>query len=139
LSYRVLETFTLKNRFEQVIYNDGINSESKGYVVYQDLSYKPKTIPMTFSLRYALFDTDDYNSRIYAYENDILYSFSVPAYYGKGSRFYIMTKVKLRKNIDFWLRFSQTYFTDRSVISSGLTEIEGNIKSEIKFQIRIKI
>jgi len=138
LSYKVLGNITLKNRFEQHIYNDGINPISRGYVIYQDLVYKPQIIPFSFYFRYALFDTDDYNSRIYAYENDVLYAFSVPAYYGKGSRFYTMIKIKLRKNIDFWLRFSQTYYVDRNVISSGLSEIDGNTKSEVKAQIKIK-
>ncbi len=138
LSYRVLGNVSLKNRFEQIIYNDGINPISKGYVIYQDLVYKPQIIPFSFYFRYAVFDTDDYNSRIYAYENDVLYAFSVPAYYGKGSRFYTMIKIKIRKNIDFWLRFSQTYYVDRNVISSGLSEIDGNTKSEIKAQIKMK-
>ena len=138
ISYKVLRNITLKNRFEQIIYNDGINPVSKGYLIYQDLVYKPKIIPFSFYFRYALFDTDDYNSRLYAYESDVLYAFSIPAYYGKGSRFYTMIKIKLRKNIDFWLRYSQTYYVDRNVISSGLTEIDGNTKSEIKMQIKIK-
>lgn len=138
LSYKVLGNITLKNRFEQIIYKDGVNPISRGYIIYQDLIYKPQIIPFSFYFRYALFDTDDYNSRLYAYENDVLYAFSVPAYYGKGSRFYAMVKIKLRKNIDFWLRFSQTYYVDRNVISSGLTEIDGNTKSEIKAQIKIK-
>ena len=138
ISYKVLGNITLKNRFEQVIYNDGVNEESRGFVIYQDIVYKPKVIPLSFYFRYAFFDTDSYDSRIYSYENDVLYSFSVPAYYGKGSRFYFMTKIKIRKNIDFWFRYSQTYFVDRKVISSGLNEINGNTKSEIKAQIRVK-
>ena len=90
-------------------------------------------------MRYALFDTDSYNSRIYAYESDILYAFSIPAYYSKGSRLYFNLKYTLRDFLDIWLRYSQTYYSDLDVISSGLNQINGNAKSEIKVQVRIKI
>ena len=32
------------------------------------------------SVNYDYFETDDYNSRIYAYENDVLYYFSIPVF-----------------------------------------------------------
>ena len=45
---------------------------------------------------------------------------------------------RINKNLDFWLKFDQTYYSNISVISSGLTEIDGNKKSEIKAELRIK-
>jgi len=30
--------------------------------------------------RYCIYNTDDWDSRIYLYENDLLYSFSIPAF-----------------------------------------------------------
>jgi hypothetical protein len=68
-----------------------------------------------------------------------LYDYSIPAYYYKGSRFYILAKYKFGKNIDFWIRFSQTYYSGLDKIGSALDEIDGNLKSEIKLQLRIKI
>ena len=60
---------------ELVNYNKEENPFETGYLIYQDVVYKPKSSPFSFSFRYGLFDTDSYNSRIYAYENDILYVF----------------------------------------------------------------
>ncbi|MFT4771736.1 MAG: hypothetical protein ACI9D1_001770, partial [Cryomorphaceae bacterium] len=40
------------------------------------------------------------------------------------------------RNTDIWLRVAQTYFTDRQVVGSGLEEIDGNTRTEMKFQIR---
>ena len=86
------------------------DQKSKGFVAYQDLIYAPKSIPFKVQTRFAIFDTDDYDTRIYAYENDVLYAFSVPAYYGKGTRFYLNLNYKLNRTFNFWLRYSQTYF-----------------------------
>ncbi|MFQ3579869.1 MAG: helix-hairpin-helix domain-containing protein, partial [Bacteroidales bacterium] len=84
------------------------------------------------------FQTDDYDTRIYAYENDLLYVFSVPAYYYRGSRFYTMVKYSFGKAIDVWLRYSRTLYTNKDYISSGLNKIDSNTKSEIKFMMVVK-
>jgi len=94
--------------------------------------------PLSFSFRYGIFDTDSYNSRIYAYENDVLYTFTIPAYYNRGTRTYLTLRYKIKKGIDIWLRYGLTYYDNLNVISSGLEEIQGNHKSEIKAQIRFK-
>jgi hypothetical protein len=90
-------------------------------------------------MRYAIFDTDSYDSRIYAYESDILYAFSIPAYYSKGTRMYVNLKYTFKDFMDIWIKYSQTYYSDKNVISSGLTQINGNTKSEIKVQVKIKL
>ncbi len=64
--------------------------------------------------------------------------FSIPAYYYKGSRFYVMLKYEISENIDFWLRLSQTYYSNKTTISSGTTKIDGNTYSEIKAQLKIR-
>ena len=102
------------------------------------MSYKKLSFPFSFSLRYAIFDTESFNSRIYAYENDVLYAFSIPAYNGRGTRFYVTTKYRIKRGVDLWLRFAQTYYTDRVTIGSGREEIDGNTRSEVKAQLRFK-
>jgi hypothetical protein len=102
------------------------------------LIYKQLSSPISFAARYALFETDSYYSRIYAYENDVLYAFSIPAYNGRGSRFYISAKYHIARGIDFWLRYAQTFYSDRNEIGSSKEQINGNTKSEIKAQLRLK-
>ncbi len=138
LSYRVSKTIQLKNRLELVKYQKGENDVENGYLIYQDINYKSVKIPLSLSFRYGVFDTESYNSRIYAYENDVLYYSSFPAYYSKGTRTYIILKYTITKGIDIWLRCAQTYYTDKKTVSSGLNEIEGNKKSEVRAQIRFK-
>jgi hypothetical protein len=138
LSYQVTASIALKSRVEYLIYHKGDDNPEHGYLIYQDIRYKPQKLPFALSFRYALFQTDSYNSRMYAYENDVLYSYSIPAYYYKGSRFYAMITLKLYRHLDLWLRYSITNYSNQTIVSSGLNEIQGNHKSEIKAQIRLK-
>ena len=108
---------------------------SRGILLYQDLLFRKLNTPYSFSTRLAYFSTDDYQSRIYAYENDLLYQFSIPAFYGQGLRYYFNYRHRL-KNITVELRWSQTIYRNQSTISSGNEEIEGNKRSELKLQIR---
>ena len=93
----------------------------------------------TFSTRYALFDTDDYDNRQYVYERDVWLAFSFPAYYGVGVRSYAMVHYKVNQKIDLWVRWARTSYTDRDTIGSGGETIYGNTKNDLKFQARIKI
>ncbi|MEZ5009172.1 MAG: helix-hairpin-helix domain-containing protein [Chitinophagales bacterium] len=136
--YRATSQLTLKSRVEFAWYNDGVNPTSKGILAYQDVNYRFKKIPLSLSARYALFQTDSYDSRIYTYENDLLYVFSIPSFSGRGSRYYLTAKVDLHRHIDFWIKWSQVIFPNVESISDGTEEIENNVRSEIKLQVRFK-
>lgn len=139
ISYSVSKTIKLKNRLELIDYKLDNNKTEKGYLVYQDIVYSKMGKPLSVTLRYAIFQTDSYNARIYAYENDVPGSYSIPAYYDRGSRFYIMLDYNLTRRIELWLRYSQTFYDNKDVISEGsLTEIQGNTKSEVRAQVRFK-
>lgn len=137
-AYQVNKSIQLKSRIEVNQYQIGESPKEGGFLIYQDINYKQLSFPLSFSIRYAIFDTDSYNSRIYAYESDVLYAFSIPAYNGRGTRFYITTKYHISRGIDVWLRYAKTYYTDRTSIGSGKDEIQGNSRSEIKAQLRLK-
>lgn len=111
--------------------------KENGYLIYQDIIFHHATLPLTSSIRYALFDTDSFDTRIYAYENDILYAFSIPAYFNKGSRFYFNLKYKLNKNASLYFRYAQTQYANTKNISSGTSKISGDTKSEIKLQLKL--
>ncbi|MCF8364802.1 MAG: helix-hairpin-helix domain-containing protein [Bacteroidales bacterium] len=138
VSYSVIPSVILKNRFEYLQFKNVDRQTSNGFLIYQDVMYRPENKPYDLTLRYALFNTDDYDARIYAYENDVLYAFSIPGYYYNGSRFYVLLKWEILDNLDFWLRFSQTFYNHQTTIGSGLDEIDGNTRSEIKMQLRLR-
>lgn len=137
-SYSAARNIQFRSRVEFSEYKRGAEPVSRGFMIYQDVSYDFKKAPLKLSFRYAFFDTDTYDSRIYAYENDLRFFFSIPAYSGRGTRVYAMVKYDIGRNIDFWLRWAQYYYTDRNEIGSGKELINGNTKSEIKAQLLFK-
>lgn len=137
-TYKLTDAIKLKSRVELVNYDKQDSPFETGYLIYQDVIYKALSSPFSFSFRYALFDTKSYNSRIYAYENDVLYQFSIPAYYNRGTRTYLTIRYQIKRGVDIWLRYALTYYDNIDVISSGLEQINANHKQEIKAQIRFK-
>ena len=137
INYKEGDNWDFANRLETSSINLG-NQQEMGYMLYQDVKYKPLFSKISFTSRYVLFNTPTYDSRIYAYENDVLYGYSIPAYYGKGSKIYLVAKCNIIRNLDFWLRIAHTTYTDRMVLKSGWDEIEGNKMTEIKLQLRYK-
>lgn len=136
LSYKISRSVALRNRIEILWYdNNGINKEN-GFLSFADIIFKPLLKPYSGVLRLQYFETDGYNSRIYAYENDVLYSYSIPAFFDKGFRYYCTLNYELSKKISFWLRWAQTIYRDKNSFGSGLDEIPGNKKTEIKIQSR---
>ena len=106
-----------------------------GFMVYQDMVYSPISSPWTFSGRVTLFDTDGYDSRIYTYENDLIYYYAIPAFSDLGSRYYINVRYKGIRNLTAEIKFAQTRQLDATSIGSGNDEIPGNVRSEIRMQL----
>jgi hypothetical protein len=109
-------------------------SKSNGYAFIQDIETKIKRCQIKGRLAY--FNTDSYDSRIYAYENDVLYAVSFPAYNGKGWRYYLIGKMPISRNLDAWIRIAQTNVNDSATMGSGTNEIEGSRKTDLKVQLK---
>ncbi|NPA68660.1 MAG: helix-hairpin-helix domain-containing protein [Chlorobi bacterium] len=138
INYRLSKNLILKNRIEYAQYETPETETENGWMIFQDINYMLPAFPLKINARIAFFDAS-YNARIYAYENDILYGYSIPAYSGQGIRTYLTLKYTVIKDfIDIWLRFANFAYADRDVIGSGYDEIQGSNKSEVKFQIRFK-
>jgi len=135
-SYKLNSSVSLRNRVELMWYdNNGVNKET-GFLTFFDFIYKPLLSPYSGVLRLQYFETDGYNSRIYAYENDVLYSYSIPAFFDKGFRYYLTVNYDLGRKISFWLRWAQTIYKNKDIIGSGLDAINGNRRTELKIQAR---
>ena len=139
LNYQITESIRLKSRIEYVTINRLSTEQEDGIVISQDILYKPKNFPVDLSVRYVLFDTDSYDSRIYTYENNALYVFSVPSYYYTGSRAYALIRYQFLRRFDLWVRYGVSIFDNRSSIGSGSEEIQGNKRTDLTVQLRVKI
>ncbi len=130
------EKIRWSNRIEFSDYKEEENREF-GWLIYQDLRYTLSVLPLSFTIRYAFFDTESYASRIYAYEHDVLYAFSVPAYYSKGYRTYVNLHFN-KSHFDVYCKIGQTKYMDKEKLGSGPAMIDGNTKTEVKLQMMLK-
>ena len=137
-SYKVNPTFTVRSRIENIWYDRNGEATENGFLMYADVIFKPMLKPLSGSVRVQYFETDGYNSRLYAYENDVLYSFSIPVFYDKGYRYYLNVNYDINKKLSVWGRVAQYFYPTKTIIGSGLDEIKGNKRTEVKLQILYK-
>jgi hypothetical protein len=139
LSTQITPDIKFKSRIEYTHVDKTIAPDEDGVAFVQDIIYKKLKFPFTFTLRYAVFDTKSYDSRVYAYENDVLYSYSVPALYYKGQRAYFIVNWDITRNFEIWVRVASTIYDNQTTQSAGsLNQIDSNHKTELKLQARIK-
>ena len=91
---------------------------SYGVSIAQDIAYDftPYTVhhmPLSLRLRLQGFDAQKWENRIYLYEHDVLYAFSIPATYGLGGRAYVCMRWQMIKQLALYLRVSETVYSDK--------------------------
>jgi hypothetical protein len=100
--YPVNENLILGTR---IYYKLAEQSGSRGMLLLQEMNYRFGSLPLTLWARYSLFNTDDWDTRIYVYENDLVYSYSIPAFYERGSRCYLMAGWKIRDKAEMRIKY----------------------------------
>lgn len=136
-AYQAHPNVQMRTRAEWSVYSNA-DGTSHGFMVYQDINYKRIGSKITYSLRYALMDSPNWNTRIYAYENDVLYAFSILPYYGRGSRIYGMIKVDVARGVDFWARYGAFLYDQTREISAETAGPTDVINSDVHLQLRFQ-
>ena len=113
--------------------------DEHGYLIYQDVTAKLLEKKLSMTLRYALYNTSSYQSRIYTYESDVLYLSSTPAFYGRGSRTYLNANYKLNDTFTFYFKTSYTQNHDGRIMGTGLELTNTDHKVDLHFQVKIKL
>lgn len=128
----------LRSRLDWGFSQSGTSAQSSGFAVYQDILFRPIDFPLGFTARFSIFDTPGFNTRFYSFENNVLYNFSIPAYYNRGTRFYINFRYRLSRNITLEWRIAQTYWANQPTIGSSSEEIAGQKRTDTSAQLRWK-
>ena len=138
VSNQISKSLELRNRIDWGFFEDEVGGRKKGFMVLQDVIFRPIDFPLSFTARYAIYDTDGYQIRFYHYENNLIYTFSIPAYYGKGTRFYLNLRYRPNPSLTLEARYAQTYWANSNSIGSGLELIDGPTRSHVSAQIKLK-
>jgi hypothetical protein len=127
LQHKVNSEWECRFRFESnLITGTGIETEH-GFMVYADWFWDPLYKPFSLNLRAMVCETSSYTSRIYAYENDVLFYNIVPGFYGTLGRVYINGRLNMTKTASMFLKISKTF---RST--------EGNWQTRVQFNYTIR-
>ena len=142
LSFQVTKTIMLRTRAELCIFSHQYIDEQKaGYLFYTDLTFKPLNSIIAGNIRFQFFEVENYDTRIYAYENDVEFVTSIPGFYNNGIRCYLnfsaKMKVKFLSNRQLTVNFkaASTVYNNISSIGNGPDLIYGNRVSTGKLQI----
>jgi hypothetical protein len=90
--------------------------QSYGVSLAQDIAYDFQSpmsnyqIPLSIRLRLQGFDAREWANRIYLYEHDVLYAFSIPAVYGLGGRAFICLRWQIIPQLALYFRVSETVY-----------------------------
>jgi len=108
--------------------------KTQGWMLIQECSYSRRNWKLT--ARMALFDTETFDNRLYAYEQNAVGTFAIPAFSGRGSRQYLLAQYRIHSRITAYFRIAQTHYTDREAISSGMQEISGPKQTDTVLLLR---
>jgi len=137
--------FTLRTQIRARIYNekeDETVSNSIGYAFSQSALWQCsywKSCPFTIDGQACYFRTDDYDSRLYLTERNILYGFGLPMLYGEGLRYSVTSTIKIGPRINVDLKWAMTNYANRHSIGSGLQKIDSNTQQDLWLQLRLAL
>ncbi len=94
---------------------------------------------LSLDARMAVFDVDAFEARVYAYESDLRFRFSVPAFGGRGVRQYLVARWDALPGIRVEARYAQTVRQDVANLSSGLDAIDGNRARDVQLQVLVNL
>ncbi|NOT35907.1 MAG: hypothetical protein HOP11_00855 [Saprospiraceae bacterium] len=124
--------WTWRSRVEYHQYSISGNSEN-GYLVFQDFLFKSVESPISGNFRITYFQTKSYNSRIYAFENDMLYQFSIPAFFGSGTSLYFNIRARLNHHWMIESRYSIVYNGHQNDAYKLPTQYNNELKLQVHF------
>ncbi len=87
--------------------------QTYGLSLAQDISYSHplgEGREVGFRFRLQGFDAREWDNRIYLYEHDVLYAFSIPATYGLGGRAYLCLRWRIIPALTLYFRVSETLY-----------------------------
>lgn len=128
-------------RTEYLVTDSKSALQETGFSCWLEGSYKPDRKWM-FNVRLHFYETGGYQSRIYSYERDLLYSYSMPAFAGNAIRSYVLVRYKLEKghskgrkkklSTECWVKYA---FVLRS---SGLIMPEEHVENSVSNEFRVQ-
>ena len=135
--YAISSSVSLRTSADGICYTE-TSKKSKGWMITQSVGWKSVDIPVQTDFYVAGFHTDNYRTRIFSYEKNILYAFNMPSFYGKGIRLSFSFRWNILDKLSVSAKLAHTYYADRDLIGTDQEEIEGHNKTDVYVLLRYK-
>jgi len=144
VDFTVSRQLTLRSRMEYCTFSPVASPlRETGYLFFTDVMCKPDAKKYSGNVRLMYFETDSYNTRIYAYESDLLYASSTLPFFHSGVRCYVNGRTRIRfsrqAKLDLHLsaKAGYTIYGDRSSLSNDQDAPEKKSNMDLKIQLFI--
>ncbi len=127
------DSWDYRSKLEIGIKSTYENETASGHMICQDVFFHPPKKKISLNFRYAVYYSPDFDLRFYEYENDLPGAFSIPFYYGNGSKFYINMNYKIR-NITVSTKFGRTWTTYDDDLTNSVSIID-----DVKLQVKLNL
>ncbi|MDH4070345.1 MAG: helix-hairpin-helix domain-containing protein [Ignavibacteria bacterium] len=139
LTHLAMKGVRFRSRVELVgIPGTPVKSAESGMLVYQDCRFR-SNFGLNVDARVIFFHTDSFRSRIYAFENDVRGSFSVPPLFGKGMRWYLLLQYEPAPGFRIAVRYAETWKEGVTELGSGWGTIKGDLDNDLTIQVDLSL
>lgn len=104
-----------------------------GSMILQDLIWLPNDY-WRLQLRFSTYISDGGKATLYAYENDLRYRFTIRAFTGTGSRYFLLLKKRVGTHLTFEVKYSTTHNRQITNPSSSAVNFSGKRIREVQAQ-----
>ena len=122
---------------EAVAASDPRPAATTGALVYQDVRVQARPW-LRVDTRLTLFRTDSFDSRLYAFENDLTGVFSIPALSGRGVRGYVLVAAEPVAGLVVQAKIASTWLRGVNAVGSGTSRVQGDRVRDVGVQVRYR-
>lgn len=124
----------IRSRFEMKKFSAAYGPPESGSAWFGDVLYQPMGSRWKGTARIQFFNTDSYNTRLYAYEQDLHPGTVIPMVYGQGFRVYITGQFKFSEHVALSFKIARSVYQSQEGIGSGNEMINGRHKTQAGIQ-----
>jgi hypothetical protein len=106
-----------------------------GYMISQNVGYRGKE-RVSGDFYFGYFNADSHSVRQFSYERNLLNTFFMPSFHGKGYRLVLSARYHFSPRLSLSVKGGQTRYFNRDTIGSGTELIDGNSRNDVFAYLR---
>lgn len=134
-SHQLPTGWMFRSNADMVLYKEKWGDTQRGYMLSQNVGYRGQK-PFSADFFISYFNADTNHTRLYSYERNLLNTFYMPSFYGKGCRLVLSAKYIVKTYLSFSVKIGHTRYFNRSVIGSGTERIDGKRRTDVFTYLR---